>query len=51
MTMTRARKWVAGTAYHCYYGDPSAQSALHDRFPAEDVYFTECSGVGFLVAP
>lgn len=36
--------WVAGTAFHCYFGDPGAQSALHDRFPDKDVYFTECSG-------
>lgn len=36
--------WVSGTAFHCYFGDPSAQSALHDRFPDKDVYFTECSG-------
>jgi glucosylceramidase len=37
-------RWVAGTAFHCYYGDPAAQSRLHDRFPNKDVYFTECSG-------
>ena len=29
----RPRRWVAGTAYHCYFGDPSAQTALHDAFP------------------
>ena len=23
-----AARWVAGTAYHCYSGDPSAQTAL-----------------------
>ncbi|HEX4733806.1 MAG TPA: glycoside hydrolase family 30 beta sandwich domain-containing protein [Thermoleophilaceae bacterium] len=40
-----ANKWLAGTAYHCYSGDPSSQSALHDRFPAKDIYFTECSGI------
>ncbi|HEV2637969.1 MAG TPA: glycoside hydrolase family 30 beta sandwich domain-containing protein [Actinocrinis sp.] len=37
-------RWVAGTAFHCYYGDPEVQSRLHDRFPDKDVYFTECSG-------
>ncbi|HEX4790565.1 MAG TPA: glycoside hydrolase family 30 beta sandwich domain-containing protein [Actinospica sp.] len=36
--------WVAGTAFHCYFGDASAQSALHERFPDKDIYFTECSG-------
>lgn len=39
-----AAKWVAGTAYHCYSGDPSAQTALHDAFPDKGIWFTECSG-------
>jgi len=39
-----AARWIAGTAYHCYFGDPSAMSALHAEFPAKDIYFTECSG-------
>lgn len=37
-------RWVSGTAFHCYYGDPEAQSRLHDAHPDKDVYFTECSG-------
>ncbi|WP_305790123.1 glycoside hydrolase family 30 protein [Symbioplanes lichenis] len=39
-----AGKWLAGTAYHCYSGDPSAQSALHAAFPDKGIWFTECSG-------
>ncbi|MDQ2810506.1 MAG: discoidin domain-containing protein [Actinomycetota bacterium] len=39
-----AARWVPGVAYHCYYGDPSAMTALHHQFPAEDIYETECSG-------
>jgi glucosylceramidase len=39
-----ARRWFAGTAFHCYSGDPSSQGALHDAFPDKDIYFTECSG-------
>ncbi len=39
-----AARWIAGTAYHCYYGDPSAQSALHDAHPGKGIWFTECSG-------
>jgi glucosylceramidase len=39
-----AARWIAGTAFHCYSGDPESQSALHDAFPAKDIYFTECSG-------
>lgn len=37
-------RWLAGTAYHCYFGSPRAQSVLKDRFPDKDIYFTECSG-------
>src|SRR3954447_21903038 len=37
-------KWVDGVAWHCYAGDPSRQTELHDRFPDEKTYFTECSG-------
>ncbi|MEU4425944.1 discoidin domain-containing protein [Actinoplanes sp. NPDC024001] len=39
-----AAKWLAGTAFHCYYGDPSAQSALHEAHPDKGIWFTECSG-------
>ncbi|MEP9382276.1 discoidin domain-containing protein [Nocardioides cheoyonin] len=41
---TPAARWITGTAYHCYYGDPSAQTTLHDAFPTKGIYFTECSG-------
>ncbi|SHK79263.1 discoidin domain-containing protein [Actinacidiphila paucisporea] len=39
-----AARWIAGTAYHCYSGDPSAQTALHDAHPDKGIWFTECSG-------
>ena len=41
---TRAKRYVAGVAYHCYYGDPSAMSTLHAQFPRQEIFFTECSG-------
>ncbi|HEY3483021.1 MAG TPA: glycoside hydrolase family 30 beta sandwich domain-containing protein [Streptomyces sp.] len=41
-----AAKWISGTAYHCYYGDPGAQTALKASFPGKDVFETECSGGG-----
>ena len=41
---TPAAKWIAGTAYHCYSGNASAQSALQKAFPAKGIWFTECSG-------
>ena len=39
-----AAPWITGTAFHCYSGDASRQTLLHDAFPDKDVYFTECSG-------
>lgn len=39
-----ARRYVSGVAWHCYGGDVSAQSKVHDAYPEKDVYFTECSG-------
>lgn len=39
-----ARKYVSGVAWHCYAGDVSAQTAVHDAHPDKDAYFTECSG-------
>ena len=35
---------VGGVAWHCYAGDVTAQSRVHDARPAMDAYFTECSG-------
>lgn len=39
-----ARKYVQGIAWHCYAGDVSAQSIVHDAHPDKDTYFSECSG-------
>jgi glucosylceramidase len=39
-----AARWIAGTAYHCYSGDPGAQTGLHDAHPDKGIWFTECSG-------
>ncbi|QUQ72507.1 RICIN domain-containing protein [Kutzneria sp. CA-103260] len=35
---------TAGSAWHCYGGDPSAQSTVHQQYPSKDIFFTECSG-------
>jgi glucosylceramidase len=40
-----AAQYVAGTSFHCYAGDPSAQSTVKAAFPAKDIWFTECSGI------
>jgi glucosylceramidase len=39
-----ARRYVAAVAWHCYGGDISAQTVVHDKYPDKDTYFTECSG-------
>ncbi|HEX4834368.1 MAG TPA: RICIN domain-containing protein [Trebonia sp.] len=39
-----ASQYVAGTAWHCYAGDPTAQTTVHNAYPSKDTYFTECSG-------
>lgn len=38
-----AAPFVDGTAGHCYFGDLSYMSRLHDRFPDKAAYITECS--------
>jgi glucosylceramidase len=39
-----AARYLAGTAFHCYGGDPSAQTPVHDAHPAMGLWMTECSG-------
>jgi glucosylceramidase len=40
-----AAQYVAGSSFHCYAGDPNAQSTVRTAFPAKDIWFTECSGI------
>ena len=39
-----ARQYIAGVAWHCYNGDVSAQSPVHEAYPRKDAWLTECSG-------
>jgi glucosylceramidase len=39
-----ATRYVAGTAWHCYAGNVSAQTPVHEAFPDRETFFTECSG-------
>ncbi len=39
-----ATPYLAGSALHCYGGTASAQTTLHDRYPSEGIWMTECSG-------
>lgn len=38
-----ARGYIAGTAFHGYFGDVSAQSTVHYAYPSKDIYYTEWS--------
>ncbi len=40
-----AARFVAGTSFHCYAGDPGAQSVVKAASPNHDIWFTECSGI------
>lgn len=40
----KANRYVSAVAWHCYGGDVSAQSPVHDAYPDKDAYMTECSG-------
>jgi glucosylceramidase len=36
--------YLAGSSFHCYAGDVSAQSQVKQAYPDKDIWFTECSG-------
>jgi glucosylceramidase len=46
-----ARQHLAGTAYHCYGGDPAIMAAVHAAYPTKDVYETECASALAHVSP
>jgi glucosylceramidase len=39
-----ARRVVSGVAWHCYGGEVTAQSVVHDAHPDKETWFTECAG-------
>ena len=39
-----AAGFLAGSAFHCYAGDVSNQSAVESAYPSKGIWFTECSG-------
>lgn len=39
-----ASPYTAGTAFHCYGGEVTAQDAVHEKFPTKGQWMTECSG-------
>jgi glucosylceramidase len=38
-----AKAFAAGTGFHCYGGNMSAQTTLHNAHPDRDIWHTECS--------
>lgn len=42
-----AARYLSGSAYHCYAGEPDAMSRVHEAYPDKAIYFTECSGGGW----
>jgi glucosylceramidase len=44
LSNSTAFQYISGVAFHCYAGDPSAQSTVKNLYPTKDLYFTECSG-------
>jgi glucosylceramidase len=43
-TDAASAKNVTGTAWHCYAGDVSAQTVVHNDYPNEPAFQSECSG-------
>ncbi|MDQ0688806.1 O-glycosyl hydrolase [Streptomyces achromogenes] len=43
-TDAASAKNVAGTAWHCYAGEVSAQSVVHNDYPNKPAFQSECSG-------
>jgi len=39
-----ARSYINGVAWHCYAGNVSAQTIVHNAYPDKEVFFSECSG-------
>ncbi len=39
-----ARDYIAGSAWHCYGGEPSAPGSIREQYPEKEIHFTECSG-------
>ena len=39
-----AAGYLAGSAFHCYAGDVSAQSTVEAAYPGKGIWFTECTG-------
>ncbi|HTQ52909.1 MAG TPA: glycoside hydrolase family 30 beta sandwich domain-containing protein [Bryobacteraceae bacterium] len=41
---SHAYAYLAGSSFHCYAGDVSAQAQVKQAYPSKDIWFTECTG-------
>lgn len=41
-----AYQYITGSGYHCYAGDPSAMTMVHNAYPDKAIYATECAYIG-----
>lgn len=44
LAVRQAAQYVSGVAWHCYGGDPSAQTTIHNQHPEKETWVSECSG-------
>lgn len=44
LSNSSANAALAGTAWHCYAGAVEAQAQVHDAYPSQGTYETECAG-------
>lgn len=40
---SEANKYISGSAWHCYDGDVTNQSIVHNAYPDKEIYFSECT--------
>lgn len=43
----QARRYAAGSAFHCYEGSPDMMAPVHAAFPDKEIHFTECAAGGW----
>ncbi|XP_050408470.2 uncharacterized protein LOC126823592 [Patella vulgata] len=41
-----AKRYISGSAFHCYGGDRKSPAQVVNAHPDRDIYFTECTGSG-----
>jgi glucosylceramidase len=42
--MNEGQPYYEGSAWHCYGGNVSAMTGMHNAYPSKSIYLTECTG-------